>query len=69
MTMMLNVKDKYIQQLENFVSSLPQDAIEIKKSLDIEIANRISDYKNYKIESMPFEDGLSSIREKLISKI
>jgi len=69
MTMMLNVKDKYMHQLESFVNSLPKDAIEIKKSLDIEIANRISDYQNNKSSSVSFESGLESLREKLISQI
>jgi len=69
MTMMLNVKDKYIHQLESFVNSLPKDAIEIKNSLDVEIANRISDYQKNKSESMSFENGLNSIREKLVSQI
>jgi len=69
MTMMLNVKDKYVQQLESFVNSLPKDAIEIKNSLDVEIANRIGDYKTQVIETISFEKGLNSIRENLISKI
>ena len=69
MTMMLNIKDNYIHQLENFVNSLPKDAIEIKNSLDMEIANRISDYKSKKIETTSFENGLNSIREKLVSQI
>ncbi len=69
MTMMLNVKDKYIHQLESFVNSLPKDAIEIKNSLDVEIANRISDYQNNKSSSISFDSGLESLREKLISQI
>ena len=69
MTMMLNVKDKYVQQLESFVNSLPKDAIEIKNSLDVEIANRIGDYKTQVIETISFEKGLNSIRENLILKI
>ena len=68
MTMMLNVKDKYMHQLESFVNSLPKDAIEIKKSLDMEIANRISDYQNNKSASVSSENGLNSIREKLVSQ-
>jgi len=69
MTMMLNVKDNYIHQLENFINSLPKDAIEIKNSLDMEIANRISDYKTKKIETTSFENGLNLIRKKLVSQI
>jgi len=69
MTMMLNVKDNYIHQLENFINSLPKDAIEIKNSLDMEIANRISDYKAKRVKTASFENGLNSIREKLVSQI
>jgi len=69
MTMMLNVKDKYVQQLESFVNSLPKDAIEIKNSLDMEIVNRINDYRNGKLETKSFDTGLNSIREKLVSQI
>jgi len=69
MTMMLNIKDNYVHQFENFINSLPKDAIEIKNSLDVEIANRINDYKSKKIETTSFENGLNSIREKLISQI
>ena len=43
-----------INLLENFVNSLPKDAIEIKNSLDVEIANRISAYQNNKTESISF---------------
>ena len=69
MTMMLNIKDSYVHQFENFISSLPKDAIEIKNSLDMEIANRISDYKAKRVETTSFENGLNSIREKLVSQI
>ncbi len=69
MTMMLNVKDKYVQQLENFVNSLPKDAIEIKDSLDMEISKRVSSYRNSEMKTISFDTGLNSIREKLVSKI
>ena len=69
MTMVLNVKDKYIHQLEDFVNSLPKDAIEIKNSLDVEITNRISDYQNNKSAPISFDNGLKSIREKLVSQV
>ena len=69
MTMMLNIKDNYVHQFENFINSLPKDAIEIKNSLDMEIANRISDYKAKIVKTTSFENGLNSIREKLVSQI
>ena len=31
MTMMLNVDDKYIDKLESFIASLPQDTVEVKE--------------------------------------
>ena len=69
MTMMLNVKDRYVEQLEKFVNTLPKDAIVIKNSLDVEIASRVENYKNDNLNTVSFENGLSSIREKLQSQI
>jgi len=69
MTMMLNIKDKYIEQLENFVNSLPKDAIEVKNSLDVELSKRIHDHQSGRSESVSFKSGLDSIRERLTSQI
>ena len=69
MTMMLNVDDKYINKLENFIASLPQGAVEIKNSLDDEIAKRVAMYRSGNMKTTPFMDGLDSIREKLISQL
>ena len=46
MTMMLNVDDKYINKVENFIASLPQGAVEVKNSLDDEIAKRVALYRS-----------------------
>ncbi len=69
MTMMLTIKDKYVKQLENFVNSLPEDAIEVKNSLDAEISQRVQDYRSEREKSMTFDSGLDVIREKLSSQI
>jgi len=68
MTMMLNIKDQYVEQLEIFISSLPKNAVELKNSLDIELSNRIDNYRNNKTQTVPFDSGLDLIRSKLVSK-
>jgi len=69
MTMMLNIDDKYVDKLENFIASLPEGAVEIKNSLDDEIAKRVAQYRNGDMETTPFMDGLKSIREKLVAQL
>ena len=69
MTMMLNVDDKYVTKLESFIASLPQGAVEMKNSLDDEIAKRVAEYRSGNMQTTPFMDGLDSIREKLISRL
>jgi len=69
MTMMLNVDDKYVTKLESFIASLPQGAVEMKNSLDDEIAKRVAEYRSGNMQTTPFMDGLDSIREKLVSKL
>jgi hypothetical protein len=66
--MMLNVDDRYIDEVENFIASLPQGAVEVKNSLDDEIAKRVALYRSANMKITPFMDGLDSIREKLISQ-
>ena len=65
MTMKINIKDQYVKQLETFIQSLPEDAIEIKNSLDEEISKRVNDYKNGDLKTVAFGTGLESIRERL----
>jgi hypothetical protein len=69
MTIMVKIDDKYISNFENFISSLPQDAVEIKNSLDNEISQRVAQYRSGQMQTTPFMDGLDSIREKLLSKL
>jgi S-adenosylmethionine hydrolase len=63
--MRVNIKDQYIDEFESFISSLPKDAITIKKSLDDEITQRISDYQSGKMKTTTFGTGLNDIRDKL----
>jgi len=69
MTMKINIKDQYVEQLETFIKSLPKNAIEIKNSLDEEISKRVNDYKNGDLKTVPFGTGLDSIREKLSAQL
>ncbi len=67
MTMMINVKDQYVKQLETFISSLPEHAIEINTSLDAELLNRIDAYRSGNQKTVAFDSGLEAIRSKLVS--
>lgn len=69
MTMTMDIKEQYLDQFEHFLKSLPDDAVLIKKSLDEEIQKRVQEYQNDKSQIIPFEQNLSTIREKLVSKI
>ena len=69
MIMRISIKEQYIHKFEEFMNSLPKDAIEIKKSLDEEVNQRVDDYRNGKMKTVPFGTGLSTIREKLVSQI
>jgi hypothetical protein len=44
-------------------------AVEIKNSLDNEIAKRVALYRSGNMKTTPFMDGLDSIREKLVSQL
>ena len=68
MTMRVSIKDQYIDKFEDFMDSLPKDAITIKKSLDEEINQRVDDYRNGKMKTTPFGTGLETIREKLVAQ-
>lgn len=69
MTMVMDIKEQYLCKLEEFIKSLPDDAIIIKNSLDAEIKKRVDEYKNGDSQTLPFNQNISSIREKLVSKI
>jgi len=67
MTMMINIKDQYVEQLETFISSLPKNAVELKNSLDVELSSRIDNYRNDKSQTTSFDSGLNVIRSNLVS--
>jgi len=63
--MTLKIDNRYVAKLESFVTSLPDGAIQIKKSLDDEILKRVDEYKNSTMKTSPFGSGLDKIRSKL----
>ena len=67
--MRVSIKDQYVDRFEDFMDSLPKDAITIKKSLNDEINQRVSDYRSGKMKTVPFGTGLDRIREKLVSQL
>lgn len=69
MTMIMDIKEQYMTKFEEFLKSLPSDAVTIKNSLDEEITKRVDEYKNDSAKSIPFNQNLSSMREKLVSQI
>jgi len=69
MTMRVEIKDQYMDKFEELINTLPKDAVIIKKSLDEEINQRVSDYRNGKMQTTPFMDGLEDIRENLVSQL
>jgi len=69
MTMRVEIKDQYMDKFEELINTLPKDAVIIKKSLDEEINQRVSDYRSGKIKTTPFMDGLEDIRENLVSQL
>ncbi len=69
MTMIMDIKEQYLSKFEEFIKSLPSDAVIIKNSLDLEIKKRIDAYKKDNSQAIPFNQNLSSTREKLLSKI
>ena len=69
MTMQVSIKDQYLEQFDKLIQSLPEGAVVIKKSLDEEVNKRVEEYRNGKMETVPFGTGLDKIRENLVSKL
>ena len=69
MTITMNIKEQYYTLFEQFVQSLPKDSVQITKSLDDEILKRVNSYKEGNLYTTPLHDGLSEIREELVSQI
>jgi translation elongation factor EF-1beta len=67
--MKIDIKEQYLDKFEDFINSLPKDAVIVKKSLDDEINQRVHEYKNGTMKTVPFGTGLDKIRKKLVSNL
>ena len=65
MTINLDIKDQYLSNFENFIKSLPKDAIKIQNSLDKEIETRVKEYQSGKMETISHEKMWESINQEL----
>ena len=69
MTMQVKIKDNYVGKFNDFISTLPADAVTVKKSLDEEIQKRVDEYRSGKMKTTPFMEGLDEIRKNLESRL
>ena len=67
MTMQIKIKDEYLKEFDDFINSLPDDAIKIKKSLDEEIQDRIDKYKKDSSSVLPL-NSLDDIKKDLVAR-
>lgn len=67
MAMKVIVKDEYLNQFEQVLKKLTEDAVVVRKSLDEE-NKKISKYRSGKMETTPLGTCLDRIRVKLASQ-
>jgi len=68
MTAVIQIEDRYAQQFQQFVQTLPEKAIKltlIKNNLDDEIIRRITEIKNAKVKTKPLSE-LSWLRDRYV---
>jgi len=68
MTAVIQIEDRYTQQFQQFVKTLPEKAIKltfIKNNLDDEIARRVTEIKNAKVKTKPLSE-LSWLRDRYV---
>ena len=68
MTAVIQIDEQYTQQFQQFVKTLPEKAVKltlIKNNLDEEIAKRINEIKNAKVETKPLSE-LSWLRDRYV---
>ncbi len=70
MTAVVEVDEQYAQKFQQFIKSIPKNAIKltyVKSNLDEEIEKRINEIKNGRVETRSLS-ALSSIRERYASR-
>ena len=65
MTINLDIKEQYLSNFENFIKSLPKDAVKIQNCLDKEIEKRVKDYQSGKMKTISHEKMWESINQEL----
>jgi len=71
MTAVVEINEQYAQQFQQFIKSIPKNAIKltlIKNNLDEEIEKRIKAIDNGEEVLTPYTQGMSELRKKLQSK-
>ncbi len=69
MTMKIDIKEQYLDKFEDFINSLPKDAVIVKKSLDDEINQRVDKYKNGTMKKKGYRHHFSTNYSLIISSI
>jgi len=69
MTIQISIKDDYVNKFNDFIDTLPKDAVIVKKSLDEEIQKRVNKYRSGKMKTTPLMEGLDEIRESFVSRL
>jgi vacuolar-type H+-ATPase subunit F/Vma7 len=71
MTAVVEVNEQYTQKFQQFIQSIPKNAIKltlIKSNLDEEIKKRINTIDNGEEVLTPYTQGVHELRQRLQSK-
>jgi len=68
-TLQVSIQDDYVDEFDDFISTLPKDAVSVTKSLDEEVRKRVDEYRSGTMKTTPFMEGLDEIRESLTSRL
>jgi len=71
MTAVVEVNEQYAQKFQQFIDSVPKNAIKmtvIKRNLNEEIEKRINAIDNGKELLTPYAQGVAKLRQRLQSK-
>ena len=68
-TITLKVSDDFIPKFMGVLDALPKNKVKIKKDkMTLELEKRIKEIEDGSKPAVPFEDGLVSMKERLINK-
>lgn len=72
MTMTINVKDRFANQVMAFLKTLPKDAVEVESSRPWyadEVKRRVEEYKSGKMETYPLDQDFWDSMDKRIDEM